>query len=230
MEYIYNGFLEAFNIILSLDPEFMIIVWTSTKVSTISTVLSSMIGIPLAIIISVKNFPGRDLLNTFLNTLLSLPTVVVGLTVYSFLSRMGPLGDLGLLFTQTAIIIGQVILIIPIITALTISAIKGLDNRILSTARVLGANKVQTFALYLREARYGIVAAIIAGFGRVYAEVGVSMMLGGNIKGYTRTITTAIALETSKGEFALGIALGIVLLTFAFAINIFVHKFQKAAN
>ena len=201
----------------------MIIVWTSTKVSTISTIIASLFGIPFAIFISVKKFAGRDLLITILNTLLSLPTVVVGLTVYSFLSRMGPLGELGLLFSQTAIIIGQVILIIPIITSFTISAVKGLDSRILKTAMVLGANKTQSFKLFLLEARYGVVAAIVAGFGRVYAEVGVSMMLGGNIKGYTRTITTAIALETSKGEFALGIALGIVLLTFAFAINIH-HK------
>ncbi|MCK5077000.1 MAG: ABC transporter permease [Calditrichia bacterium] len=226
----YNGIIEAFRIIFSLNTEFIIIVLTSLKVSAASTIISSLIGIPLAIVISVKKFAGRDFIITVFNTLLSLPTVVVGLTIYSFLSRRGPMGELGLLFSPAAIIIGQVILIVPIITSLTISAINGLDGRILKTALALGANKTQSFKIFLLEARYGIVAAVVAGFGRVFAEVGVSMMLGGNIKGYTRTITTAIALETSKGEFALGIALGLVLLTVAFAINIFVHQFQKVAK
>jgi tungstate transport system permease protein len=227
MEYIFSGIKEALKILFSFNSQFLIIVITTVKVSVLSTLLASGVGIPFAIFISIKKFIGRDLLITVFNTLLALPTVVVGLTVYSFLSRKGPLGELGLLFSQTAIIIGQCILIFPIITSLTISAVKGLDNRILKTAKALGANKIQSFKIFLLEARYGILAAIATSFGRVFSEVGISMMLGGNIKGYTRTITTAIALKTSKGEFALGIALGIVLLFIAFAVNILIYQFRK---
>ena len=151
---------------------------------------------------------------------MSLPTVVVGLMVYSFLSRRGPLGELGLLYTQTAMVIGQFILAFPIIAGLSVGAVAGLDKRIRTTALSLGADTPQSFWMFVREARYGIMAAVMAGFGRVFAEVGVSMMLGGNIRGYTRNITTAMALETSKGEFAFGIALGLVLLTVALGVNI----------
>lgn len=227
MSYILTGIKEAFQIILSLDREFLDIVWVSGKVSIISTSLATSAGVPFAIFITRKNFPGRHLLITILNTLMALPTVVVGLTVYSFLSRSGPFGSWGLLFSQTAIIIGQVILIVPIITSLTISALKGADPRIEQTAMALGADTLQQFRIFFHEARFGVFAAIIAGFGRVFAEVGISMMLGGNIRNYTRTITTNIVLETSKGEFAMGIALGIVLLTVAFGINIIFSRFQK---
>jgi tungstate transport system permease protein len=161
---------------------------------------------------------------------MSLPTVVVGLMVYSFLSRRGPLGDLGLLYTVTAMVVGQCILAFPIVTGLTISSVKGLDKRIKTTIKSLGADPLQGFLMFLHEGRFGILAAVIAGFGRVFAEIGVSMMLGGNIKGYTRNITTAIALETSKGEFALGIALGLVLLIVAFGVNILLSFVQRKAQ
>ena len=227
MDYIINGIQEAFRIIVSCDARFLEIVLVSIKVSFTSTVLATVFGVPLGILIVEKKFIGKDTIVTIINTLMSLPTVVVGLLVYSFLSRRGPLGEHGLLFTLTAIVIGQCILSFPIICGLTISSIQSLDTRIQKTIASLGANSVQGFGMFINEARFGILAAIIAGFGRVFAEVGVSMMLGGNIKGYTRTITTAIALETSKGEFALGIALGLVLLVVAFTINILFVQFQK---
>ncbi len=230
MENILVGIKEAVKIIFSLNREFLAIVWVSCKMSFISTSCAAIAGIPFAIFVERKKFPGRNLLITILNTLMSLPTVVVGLLVYSFLSRRGMFGSWGLLYSQTAIVIGQVILIYPIITSLTINAIRSLDPRIEKTAKALGANSWQGFRIFLQEARFGIAGAVIAGFGRVFAEIGISMMLGGNLKNYTRTITTSIALETGKGEFAMGIALGIVLLTVAFGINIGFHKFQKTIS
>ena len=152
--------------------------------------------------------------------------MVIGLVVYSVISRRGVLGPLELLYTQKAIIIGQVILIIPLITTLTIAAVSKIDNRYRNTALTLGASRRQMAWVIFREARYGVVAAIIAAFGRVIAEVGISMMLGGNAKGFTRTMTTAMALEYDKGEFVLAVALGIILMAFAFVINLVFHLFQ----
>ena len=227
MEYILNGVKEAFIIIFSFEEKFLEIVFVSIKVSFASTVLGTLLGVPVGILVAEKKFFGRNTVITILNTLMSLPTVVVGLMLYSLLSRRGPFGGVGLLFTPTAIIIGQSVLIFPIISGLTITAIRSLDKRVWTTAMSLGADRYQGFLIFLHEARYGILAAVIAGFSRVFAEVGVSMMLGGNIKGYTRNITTAIALETSKGDFSLGIALGFVLLTVAFTINLMFTNFQK---
>ena len=181
---------------------------------------------PLGFIIGVNEFRGKKVVTIILNTLMAIPTVVIGLTVYAFISRQGPLGSLGLLFSPSAIIIGDLILGTPIIMAFTSSAVQALDNRISMTATTLGANKLQAAKAITSEARFGVFAAVIAGFGRIIAEVGSAIMLGGNIKGFTRTITTAIALETSKGEFGFGIALGIILLTVAFSMNILFHYFQ----
>ena len=161
-----------------------------------------------------------------MNTLLALPTVVIGLIVYSLISRRGPLGIFGLLYTPSAMIIGQFILAIPIIIALTHSAVQGIDKRVRNTALTLGATEAQSAWTVIKEARYAVLAAVITGFGRVIAEVGAAMMLGGNIKGSTRVMTTAIALETAKGEFGFAIALGIILLFVAFSINILLHYFQ----
>jgi tungstate transport system permease protein len=231
VSYILNGFLQALKLIFSFDKEFVQIVFVSLKLSFLSTLFATLLGVPFGILVSYKEkFFFKNAIITVLNTCMSLPTVVIGLTVYSFLSRKGPFGEFALLFTQTAIVTGQIILIFPVISSLTISAIKGLDKRVKKTLISLGANNLQQFAVFLKEARFGITAAIIAGFGRVFAEVGISMMLGGNIKNYTRTITTAIALETSKGEFALGIALGIVLLSVALLINIIFSKIQRSNN
>ena len=175
-------------------------------------------------------FPGRRLLLSTFNTLLALPAVVVGLTVYMLLSRSGPLGDLRLLFTQQAMIIGQIILCLPILVAMGHSAIQAADRRAWETALTLGAPPWRAMLTLMHEVRFGLMSAVIAAFGRVIAEVGSSMMVGGNILNYTRNIPTAIALETSKGEFAQGIALGIVLLAMALGLNFALAFFQGKGN
>ena len=230
MDYIWNGLKQALRIILSGDGDFLAVVWVSLLVACTSTLLTALAGVPFGIWVGRARFPGRRAIIAVLNTLMSLPTVVVGLLVYSVLSRRGPLGELGLLYTRSAMVIGQFILAFPIIAGFTVTAVRGLDERIDLTVTSLGAGRRQGFQMFLHEARFCILAAVVAGFGRVFAEVGVSMMLGGNIKAYTRSITTAIALETSKGEFALGIALGIVLLTVAFAINGLLVFLQRRAR
>jgi tungstate transport system permease protein len=230
MEFLLDSFFSALLLLWSIDPELVEIVSVSLKVSSSSTAVASMVGIPAGFLIAFGEFPGKRLLITILNTLLALPTVVVGLFVYAFISRRGILGVLDLLYTQKAMIIGQVILIIPIITVFTISAISRIDERYRQTAMTLGANALQTAWVIIREARFGIVAAVIAAFGRVIAEVGISMMLGGNAKGFTRNMTTAMALEYDKGEFVLSVALGIVLLTVSFGLNIFFNYIQGRAR
>ena len=226
MDLLIDSFLSAILLVVSLDPEMVAIVGVSLKVSCASTVFAAAIGIPLGFWVSFSDFSGKRLLITALNTLLALPTVVIGLFVYAFISRRGIFGPLDLLYSQTAIIVGQVILIVPVVTVFTISAISRIDARYRRTALTLGANRRQSAWIVFREARFGIVAALIAAFGRVIAEVGVSMMLGGNIKGFTRTMTTAMALEYDKGAFTLAVALGLVLLTLSFGMNMLFHFFQ----
>ncbi|MDL1982144.1 MAG: ABC transporter permease [Deltaproteobacteria bacterium] len=226
MELLTDSFLSAILLIASLDPEVLSIVWVSLKVSGISTLFASLMGVPLGFLIAYGSFKGKRILIICLNTMLALPTVVIGLFVYSFISRRSILGSLDLLYTQKAIVIGQIILILPIVATLTIAAISRIDERYRKTAMTLGANRRQTACVIFREARFGIVAAVIAAFGRVIAEVGISMMLGGNAKGFTRTMTTAMALEYDKGEFILAVALGIILLVLSFGINLIFHFFQ----
>ena len=230
MDLLIDSFLSAILLVVSLDSEMVAIVAVSLKVSCASTLIASAAGIPLGFAISFIEFKGKHLLITVLNTLLALPTVVIGLFVYAFISRRGIFGPLDLLYSQTAIIIGQVILIIPVVTVFTISAISRIDERYRRTAMTLGANRRQSAWIVFREARFGIVAAAIAAFGRVIAEVGISMMLGGNAKGFTRNMTTAMALEYDKGEFVLSVALGIVLLAVSFGMNIIFHYFQGKAR
>ncbi|MCG6981678.1 MAG: ABC transporter permease [Deltaproteobacteria bacterium] len=230
MQFLLDSFHSALLLLWSVDPELVEIVSVSLKVSSSSTLIASLVGVPAGFFIAFREFPGKRLLMTILNTLLALPTVVIGLFVYAFISRRGILGVLNLLYTQKAMIIGQVILIIPIITVFTISAISRIDERYRKTAMTLGANALQTAWVIIREARFAIMAAVIAAFGRVIAEVGISMMLGGNAKGFTRTMTTAMALEYDKGEFVLGVALGIVLLTISFGLNIFFNYIQGRAR
>jgi tungstate transport system permease protein len=218
------------DLILSLDPAVMEIAGLSIKLAAISTLIAAVIGIPVGFILGTYDFPGRSFLASIVNTLLSLPTVVVGLAIYSFISRRGPLGRFGLLFTPTAIILGQAVLATPIVTALTMNATRSLERDLQMTALSLGASRVQVAYLLLLQARFAVLGALVAGFGRVIAEVGAAMMLGGNIEGYTRTITTAIALETSKGEFAFALALGIILLLISFVVNILVHYFQQVKH
>jgi len=227
MNYILDGFKEALRLIFSLDSEVFSAVFVSLRVSCTAIIFATIVGLPLGFFVAIKEFKGKRLTITLLNTLMALPTVVVGLTVYSFISRRGPLGPLNLLYTPNAMVIGQFILATPIIAALTISAIQGIDKNVAETALTLGASRRQAAAMVLLEARFGILAAIVAGFGRIIGEVGAAMMLGGNIRHFTRTISTAIALQTSMGEFAVGIALGIILLIVAFAINTMFHYFQR---
>ena len=226
MAFFVDSLQSAFHLLLRWDPELLEIVGVSLRVSFSATVIAAILGIPAGCAIGWTRFPGKRLLLTCLNTLLALPTVVIALLVYSFISRRGVLGSYELLYTQKAIVIGQIILILPVITTLTIAAISRLDSRYRTTALTLGANTKQMAMVVLKEARYGILAAVIAAFGRVIAEVGISMMLGGNAKGFTRTMTTAMALEYDKGEFVLAIALGIVLMSLAFLINMLFHFFQ----
>ncbi|MFH2138549.1 MAG: ABC transporter permease [Candidatus Omnitrophota bacterium] len=227
MDYIIEGFIKAFKIIFSLDREFLSIVFTSVRISFSSTFLAAVLGIPAGIFLGTKKFKGREFVMTVLNTLMALPTVVVGLLLYSFFSRRGPMGEMGLLFTPTAMIIGQCVLAFPIVAALVSVGIRNLGDSPIVAARMLGAGNIQSALLFLREAKLIVITSALAAFGRVFSEVGVSMMLGGNIRFYTRNITTAIALETSRGAFGLGLALGIVLLLAAFFINIVVYNFRS---
>lgn len=220
MNFITDGFSKAFDLIFSFDPEFLFIVFNSLGMAAISTLLAAIVGLPAALIIGLLRFPGRKVLQTILETFMSLPTVLVGLLVFAVISRKGPLGEFDLLYTRTAVIIGQTLLIIPLITALSASSLSSLDPLIFRALKGMGASRKQAFEVMLLTARTGLTAAFIASFSRVFAEVGVAMMLGGNIKGYTRTITTVITLETGKGDFSLGIALGIVLLLVALLINL----------
>ena len=230
MDLLVDSFLSALVLLKSLDAEMVAIVMVSVKVSCCSTVIASLVGVPAGFAIAFKTFRGKRITITVLNTLLALPTVVVGLFVYAFITRRGVFGPLDLLYTQKAMVIGQVILIIPIVTTFTIAAISRIDDRYRKSAMTLGATRLQTALVILREARFGITAAVIAAFGRVIAEVGVSMMLGGNAKGFTRTMTTAMALEYDKGEFVLAVALGIILLTLSFTVNLFLNYFQGRAR
>ena len=226
MDLLIDSFVSAILLVISLDPEMISIIGVSLKVSCASTVFAAFIGVPLGFTIAFNEFTGKHMIITVLNTLLALPTVVIGLFIYAFVSRRGIFGPLDLLYTQKAIIIGQSILIVPLVTAFTIAAISRIDERYRKTAMTLGANRAQTAWIILREARFGIVSAVIAAFGRVISEVGISMMLGGNIKGFTRTMTTAMALEYDKGSFTLAVALGMVLLGLSFGMNVLFHFFQ----
>ncbi len=226
MELLLDSVRSALILLFSFDAELYEIVGVSLRVSLFSTLFASAIGVPAALVITFRQFPGKRFLITILNTLLALPTVVIGLLVYSFISRRGLFGPLELLYTQKAIIIGQIILIVPVITTLTIAALSRLDKKYRYSALTLGASSTQMAWVLCKESRYGIIAAIIAAFGRVIAEIGISMMLGGNAKGFTRTMTTAMALEYDKGEFVLAVALGIILMFFAFGINTLFHFLQ----
>jgi tungstate transport system permease protein len=224
---IWQGLLKAFELIISLDREVLEIAGRSLAFAAASCSIATLIFLPLGSIIHFSGFRGKRLVLNITQTLYSIPTVAVGLFVFVFISKAGPLGLLGLLFTPAAIIIGQVILIAPIITGLTISALSGVDKSVNETAFALGANRVQAALLVIREAKFAILTALIMGFGRAVSEVGLSLMVGGNIKGFTRTITTAISLETSKGDLELSIALGIILLFLALVINITLNRLQQ---
>jgi len=226
MKLLLDSCLSAIDLILSFNAEILAIVGVSIKVSLTSTIIASLAGVPLGFTIAFSKWRWKRTTITILNTLLALPTVVIGLFVYAFISRSGILGPLNLLYTQKAIVIGQVILIIPVVTAFTLSSIGSIDARYRRTAAALGANFLQTAQVILQEARFGIMAAVIAAFGRVISEIGISMMLGGNIKGFTRTMTTAMALEYDKGAFILATALGMILMGISFGMNFLFNFLQ----
>ena len=218
-----SPFVKAIELLVSGDREVYFIVLTSLRISAVSTVLAAGLSIPLGAWLGLASGRVKRPITAVLNSLMALPTVVIGLLVYSFISRSGPLGGMGLLFSPGAVIIGQVILAFPIVASMVYGGLSRLDPRLAETLVTLGAARKHMLWMVVREARIAILLAVLAGFGRVIGEVGVSMMLGGNIRWYTRTITTAIALETSKGEFELGLALGLILMLIAIGINFVLH-------
>jgi len=227
LQELVQGLLKALDLLLSLDREVLEIASRSLGIAMASTFLASLLCIPAGSLIHFRSFPGKKLLISVLQTLYSLPTVGVGLFVFILFSKAGPFGGLGILFTPVAMVLGQVILISPILTGLTVSALSGVDRTIRETAASLGASDFQTVLLILREARFAVMAAVIMGFGRAISELGSAMMVGGNIKGFTRVLTTAIALETQKGELELAIALGIILIAIALLVNIALSRLQQ---
>ena len=227
MNYFAESLLAAVQLLMALDADVWQIIVTSVMISVIAALLAAMLSVPAGVMMAINEFPGKHSLQHLLNTLMAMPTVVIGLLLYGLLSRMGPLGEWGLLYTPTAMIIAQALLICPIMMNLTSTAVKGADPRLLPTLKSLGADRLQQTVQIMRTVRLAILIAIISGFGRAIGEVGAAMMLGGNIEGYTRTMTTAIALETSKGEFELALALGIVLLLIAFLLNFTLSALDK---
>ncbi len=227
MTELWDGLVTALKLIISFDPEVMAIAGRSLAISATSSTLAALICLPLATVIHFNKFRGKRTLINIIQTMFSLPTVAVGLFVFVLFSSAGPIGGLDILFTPAVMVVGQVILISPIMLGLTISALSGVDKTIADTAVSLGASRFQMAAVTIREARFAVLAALIMGFGRAISEVGLSLMVGGNIQGFTRTITTAISLETSKGDLELALALGIILIVIALIINIVLNRIQQ---
>jgi tungstate transport system permease protein len=219
MGFLLQSLWGAIGLIVGLDRDLFMAIGTTLRVSITSTAIAAVISLPLAFLIARFDFRGKPAVLTLLRTALALPTVVIGLFVYAFVARNAPLGELQLLFTRTAIIIGQVILIVPLITALVHSVLQRKIMVVYEEARLLGASPLAASWKTFQELRLGVATALMAGFGRVVSEVGISLILGGNIRGLTRTITTAITLETSQGHFAQAFALGVVLLAIVLIIN-----------
>ncbi len=209
----------AFALLLSGDRELWRIVWVSLSTSVVGLLLASPLAIFAGYVVASNRFVGRRIIIWLAQVTLYFPTVLVGLLLYLLLSRNGPAGQLHWLFSQSGLIAGQVLIAFPVLLAFTLAAVQAADPRLAETAVTLGASRWREMWTVLREVRFGVMAAIITGFGRVISEVGCAMMVGGNIAGETRTITTAIALETSKGDFAQGIALGLILIALALVIN-----------
>jgi len=220
MGFLFDSLWEAVAMIARFDADLREALFTTLQVSVTSTIIAAVIALPLGFLIARHDFRGRRAVLTLLRTALALPTVVVGLLVYAFIARNAPLGEMRLLFTQTAIVIGQVILIVPLVTALVHSAMRDTLLMVYEEAILLGASPLRASWQAILEARFAVITALMTGFGRVVSEVGVALMLGGNIRGHTRTITTAITLETGQGHFAIAFALGIVLLALVLAINL----------
>jgi tungstate transport system permease protein len=227
MDFLLQGLLKAIELLTTGDAETFSAVYATLVVSTYSLAITLTMGLPLGFVLGYFDFRLKKQIRVAVDTLLSLPTVFIGLVVYAFFTNRGPLGHLGLLFTLPGIAVGLTILALPIVIALSATAVESMDRQLRVALISLGANRRQLFLSTLWEARHGIIATALTAFGRVMTEVGIAMMVGGNIKWQTRTITTAIALETNKGEFAMGIALGLVLLLIAFGVNVSVSFLRR---
>lgn len=227
MTELWQGLLKAIQLIASLDPEVMEITGRSLALAATSSAIATAVCLPMGSLINFNRFVGKRALINVVQTSYSIPTVAIGLFVFVLISGAGPLGGEGVLFTPVAIVMGQALLIIPIILGLTISALRGVDRALHETAISMGANRYQAAGIIIREARFAILTAVIMGFGRAISEVGISLMVGGNIKGFTRTITTAISLETSKGDIELSLALGMILIFLALVVNIMLNRLQQ---
>ena len=221
-----EGLRQAFDLIVSLDPALYEIIWFSLYVSGVALIYSTLIGIPLGAFLGLKRFIGRRFVMALLYTGMGFPPVVIGLFVYLMLSRSGALGDLGWLFSAKAIIVAQIIISFPLVAGFTMAAVMGVDRNLRRQLLALGATDWQATLAILDEAKIGVIVSVIAGFGAIISEVGAVMLVGGNIEGKTRTLTTAIVLETRKGDFDLAIALGIILLFIAFLINLTMLRLQ----
>ncbi len=226
MEELWQGLVRAVQLVVSLDPDVVEITRRSLAISVTSCSIAALISLPLGSLIHFTRFSGKRALISVIQTLFSVPTVVIGLWVFVLFSRAGPLGRLDLIFTPVVMVIGQVVLITPLMLGLIISALSGVDRAVSETAISLGASRFQAAVVTLKEARYAVLTGVIMGFGRAMSEIGLALMVGGNIKGFTRTLTTAISLETSKGDIELSIALGIILLLIALGINITLNRLQ----
>lgn len=227
MDSFIEGFRKAFALIFYLDQELLSIIFLSLKVSGTALIIATAIGLPIGVLTGLRRFSGRGFIISLLNTFMGLPPVVVGLFLYLLLSRRGPLGFMALLYSPSAMIIAQSILAFPIVAALSHSAIIKIEPLIKQASLTLGATPFQVTTTIMREARYGIMSGVIAALGRVMAEVGAIIIVGGNIAGYTRVMTTTIALETDKGNFELALALGVILLLLSLTINIGLYLIQR---
>jgi tungstate transport system permease protein len=223
-----RGVADAVRLLASGDLEVYSIVWLSLRVSGAATLLATLGGLPVAVAVAAGEFRGKRLVITLFNTLMGVPTVVVGLLAYSLFSHRGSLGVFDLLFTPTGMILAEALLGWPLLVALGIAAVESADPRIRPTARGLGASRIRTSLTLISETRIAIVAAVAATFGRLISELGVAILVGGNIRGATRTMTTAIALETSRGDFRLAFALGVVLLVLALLVNLTLSLLRRA--
>jgi len=226
MSEIVEGFVQAVNLIVSLNQEVLEITGRTVYISLSATLIGTVIALPVAGLIASREFPGKRGLMYVVQTLYSLPTVIIGLLLFLLISSSGPLGQFHLLFTSTGMIIGQTILVLPILIGLTIAALAAIDPLIRDTLASLGATGTQQLLALLREARFALLAAVALAFGRAVSEVGVAIMIGGNIRGFTRILTTAISLETGRGNISLSIALGIILLALALVVNLGVNLLQ----
>ncbi len=226
MDELTSGLLQAIRLILSGDPALMEIIFLSLRVTGSALLVSSLVGIPVGAALGLSRIRARGLVTALLYTGMGLPPVVVGLFVYLMLSRSGPFGLLGWLFTPSAMVVAQIIIAFPLVAGLTMTAVQSVDPALRLQARSLGATRAQETWAVLKEARIGVVAALVAAFGGIISEVGAVMLVGGNIEGRTRVLTTAIVLGTRTGDFELALALGIILLTLAFAANVAMLRLQ----